>query len=651
MVIFLNILLFFCTKVNAETVSMDESNYYMISSEGILYSIQYYDYEKNVQISPDNFYKFDIMTDVKSVSGNYAVKNDNTLWTWNSNDMIPEKIMDSVIECSAYDGFALILKEDSSLWGIGSNYYGQLASGEFTKHENGKYLNSKYLPSSFDAPIKIMDDVKSARAGNCHSIVLKKDGSVWTFGLNINGALGYDTSITMNAVPIKILDNIKNIFSGRSCGFAVTKDKENILWKWGCNYSYGVYDGSDVNVPPVQLAEGVRCAANAGGFTLVVKNDNSLWIYGGNNINTPFKAADNINFVIGSDDDFENALVLDNNGVLRLLTFSDNADNSYYFDYVTKGIRTCNNCMKLSNSEDICEIHIQLTSSKGERDELYNYTSKKINEIKYIVHYINLFNTSDKTVCMADYEDRISVEIKYNSGLENFFDICSCNKNSENEVCTVLKQDFQRFLDFVQSLQDGKIKLKENISFIPSQWANKDIEDAIYCNLVPKWSQIDYQNNITRLEVCHLVENFLNINGKSRTINEESIFSDTKDESVVVLNQMGIINGKSSEFFYPYDFITREELAKILYNTYLYIIGSEPLNVDKIAYNDNSAVSDWAIAAVSYMTDIGIFKGNENNEFEPKRNMTKEEMIVTLLRLNNTRDLFRISGLQRHNTG
>lgn len=49
---------------------------------------------------------------------------------------------------------------------------------------------------------------------------------------------------------------------------------------------------------------------------------------------------------------------------------------------------------------------------------------------------------------------------------------------------------------------------------------------------------------------------------------------------------------------------------------------------------DNAAISDWAAASVNDMTSLEILLGNEAGEFEPKRNTTKEQMILALARLN-----------------
>ena len=85
--------------------------------------------------------------------------------------------------------------------------------------------------------------------------------------------------------------------------------------------------------------------------------------------------------------------------------------------------------------------------------------------------------------------------------------------------------------------------------------------------------------------------------------------------------------------FCPYDFITKEELAKLLSNTYHLISKNISSETVKLLYKDEGNISDWAVEYVSNMTDAGIFIGNENGEFEPQKNISKEEVVVVLNRL------------------
>lgn len=50
-------------------------------------------------------------------------------------------------------------------------------------------------------------------------------------------------------------------------------------------------------------------------------------------------------------------------------------------------------------------------------------------------------------------------------------------------------------------------------------------------------------------------------------------------------------------------------------------------------FNDINNVSDWAKESVSKLEDLGILKGDENNNFNPKSGINREEVAVLLNRL------------------
>ena len=189
-----------------------------------------------------------------------------------------------------------------------------------------------------------------------------------------------------------------------------------------------------------------------------------------------------------------------------------------------------------------------------------------------------------------------------------------------------------RFTDFIYALKTEQLILPESVLLEPSEWARVNIERAIENELVPKWNQIDYRGDITRLEVCQLVDNFLEIKGtKSKSI-ENYHFADTFDPAVENLYSLGVINGKSETEFCPYDYITREEAAKILSG--LCDVAGIEKNGTGADYADKDKISDWAVDYVEDMTTIGVFTGDNENKFNPQDNITKEELIVILVRLN-----------------
>ncbi|MGE5544562.1 MAG: hypothetical protein ACM3UW_06260, partial [Bacillota bacterium] len=83
-------------------------------------------------------------------------------------------------------------------------------------------------------PVKIMEDVVSAVAGTCHSLAVKKDGSLWTWGQGVKdfgGNKGY------NYTPEKILEDVVYVSSKQHTNYAVKADGS--LWAWGDGINLG----------------------------------------------------------------------------------------------------------------------------------------------------------------------------------------------------------------------------------------------------------------------------------------------------------------------------------------------------------------------------------------------------------------------------
>jgi len=126
-----------------------------------------------------------------STNHNFSIKTDGSLWTDAFGSFV--MVLDSVISVTANDRhsnvYAMAIKTDGSLWGWGDNGYGQLGLG------TRGYVHT---------PVKIMDSVASLSTENStiglnrgiHTIAIKTDGSLWSWGSNMYGQIG-DGTITM----------------------------------------------------------------------------------------------------------------------------------------------------------------------------------------------------------------------------------------------------------------------------------------------------------------------------------------------------------------------------------------------------------------------------------------------------------------------
>ncbi len=166
----------------------------------------------------------------------------------------------------------------------------------------------------------------------------------------------------------------------------------------------------------------------------------------------------------------------------------------------------------------------------------------------------------------------------------------------------------------------------------PSDWAKASVDIANEVGITYKSQQYFYKNNITREEFCELIYNLVMlINPDVDTFIPDS-FSDTKNEKVLRLNSLGIINGKSSTEFAPSDVLTREEAATIIIRMINKVMPI-PATEMWFEYNDTDEISEWASDSVQIISNLGFMNGVGDNKFAPKDTYTTEQTIATLVRI------------------
>lgn len=165
-----------------------------------------------------------------------------------------------------------------------------------------------------------------------------------------------------------------------------------------------------------------------------------------------------------------------------------------------------------------------------------------------------------------------------------------------------------------------------------STWARPDVAAAHEHGL---GSNFYYPRlDITRVDFCELA---VNLYSKMSSVPEnipDAAFSDCEDENVAVAAALGIVTGYEDGTFRPYAFITREEAATMLNRLYKSLSGTETAESSR-QYADDARFGDWSRDSIYTMQNIGIMKGEENNEFHPDGGYTGEQAIVTIERMYN----------------
>jgi hypothetical protein len=164
-----------------------------------------------------------------------------------------------------------------------------------------------------------------------------------------------------------------------------------------------------------------------------------------------------------------------------------------------------------------------------------------------------------------------------------------------------------------------------------SGWARDDIVRAIGLGLVPEDLQSFYHQTITnRAEFCALaVRLYEKVKGEE--ITERIQFSDTNDINVEKMGALEVISGHGDGTFGPDDPLQRQHAARILARLANSL--DKPLTPYTATFSDMNLAASWAEAEIGQMQLSRIMTGHGDGTFGPTGDYTREQSIVTILRL------------------
>jgi len=164
----------------------------------------------------------------------------------------------------------------------------------------------------------------------------------------------------------------------------------------------------------------------------------------------------------------------------------------------------------------------------------------------------------------------------------------------------------------------------------PSPWAAGNVYEAIAARLVPMNLRSNYTQAITRAEFCALTVTLYELVTGMEIYGRWS-FSDTDDVNVEKAAAVGIVTGVGNDLFAPDEKLTREQAAVIL-SRFSDAIGNS-IPMQDPTFSDNDAISSWATTQVGQVQRSGIMAGVGNNRFAPKDPYTREQSIITVMRV------------------
>jgi alpha-tubulin suppressor-like RCC1 family protein len=201
----------------------------------------------------------------------------NNSTTSSSTPVAPQGLPAPVISVSGGNEYSLALLADGSVWAWGYNNHGAIGNG---------LINSVIYTNPVKTNIK---GVIALASGGYHALALKSDGSVWAWGYGGNGTLGYGLTIN-TGTPQPVLNTdfsavkgVKAIAAGND--FSLLLKNDGTVWAFGSN-NYGQLGlgNTSSRYNPVQVPlSGTVTAVSAGGYhSLALKSDGTVLAWGRN---------------------------------------------------------------------------------------------------------------------------------------------------------------------------------------------------------------------------------------------------------------------------------------------------------------------------------------------------------------------------------
>ena len=218
-----------------------------------------------------------------------AVKTDGTLWCWgyNYHGQLGDNTTTSrsspvqtvtfgtnwkQVACG--QNHTAAVKTDGTLWSWGDNGLGQLGNNTTTKR------------SSPVQTVAFGTNWKLVACGTNHVAAIKTDGTLWSWGRNLLGNLG-DNTTNSRSSPVQTVTfatNWKQVSCNASNTTAIKND--GTLWSWGDNGSGQLGDNTTTKrsspVQTVAFGTSWKQVSFGTAFNCAIKNDGTLWIWGGN---------------------------------------------------------------------------------------------------------------------------------------------------------------------------------------------------------------------------------------------------------------------------------------------------------------------------------------------------------------------------------
>jgi len=170
----------------------------------------------------------------------------------------------------------MAIDTDGKLYGWGNNENGQLGKGTSDTNNN---VTPTYIGTEGD-------NWKYVSAGGSHTVAIKTNGTLWTWGNNVYGQLALDhiapddPDVYTAPTQVGTATDWDSISAGYDYTMAIKTN--GALWAWGYNDSgnLGIGGFDDTNVPTQVGTADWEFVSAGWSHTMAIKKDGTLWAWG-----------------------------------------------------------------------------------------------------------------------------------------------------------------------------------------------------------------------------------------------------------------------------------------------------------------------------------------------------------------------------------
>ena len=172
----------------------------------------------------------------------------------------------------------IALRSDGAVWTWGSNYSGQIGNGE-----QGDYGVS--MPYHVELPTKAI----AVSAGLDNNAALLVDGTIMVWGTNDDGRLGLD-GVNHAHTPVAIPDLPRMVDIACGSTFMLALDEKGQVWSWGGNFSGTLGDGRQgknqwrTTPQPIRDLPPIKQIDAGEDYCLALDRDNVVWGWGSDEV-------------------------------------------------------------------------------------------------------------------------------------------------------------------------------------------------------------------------------------------------------------------------------------------------------------------------------------------------------------------------------